>query len=488
MNDIDILIYMSDQHTASISGFMGDQIVRTPNLDRLANEGTVFDHAYTSCPLCVPSRTSFLTGQLPSRMCVFNNSTSFPADQPTFVHSVATKGYETVLCGRMHFIGPDQRHGFSKRYVGDICHPYWGNGPLDNSDYGEFGRSFAAKYCLDIIGKGDSPVLAYDRDVVESVLGYLKQDHHGPQLIVTGTYAPHFPYMAPAELVDYYYDKMTTPTVGLDSLNYDLDFIKHKFETASEDMLKVLKATYYAMIEIMDAQIGKVRAAWEEYLKRNNRKGVFIYLSDHGDQLGERQLYGKQTFFEYSSRIPCIIQGENIPQGKRVDGLVSIMDIGPTICALVGAKIPPQQAGVSLVDTIINGASLNNRVVLSEYMEKDCDGNKTPSFMVRKNDWKLISYKSNSDIDLLFNLKNDADEINNLADTYPEVVMELKKHINSNWDIEQFKNNEKIKESHLELMQEWGSIRNLDDDNFWKVPKNLRSAPKDSIIKDRSIY
>lgn len=111
----DILIFLSNQHDGRIQAHMGDSTVRTPHLDRLAREGVTFTQAYTPCPLCVPARMSLLTGQLPSHTGVFTNSGSIHPEMPTFLHALELAGYETVLCGRMHFEGEDQRHGFSRR-------------------------------------------------------------------------------------------------------------------------------------------------------------------------------------------------------------------------------------------------------------------------------------------------------------------------------------------------------------------------------------
>ena len=199
MEKIDILVYFSDQHSGMNSGFMGDLVVRTPNLDQLAKEGTVFEQTYTPCPLCIPARTGFLTGQYPSRLGVFDNDATFSSDQATFVHALAANGYDTTLCGRMHFLGRDQSHGFSRRLVGDICHPDWGHGADQRSDYGDFGRPMMAKYCLEIVGKGDSQVLAYDADVVESATQYLSGNPSEPQFMVVGTFAPPFAYVGPPE-------------------------------------------------------------------------------------------------------------------------------------------------------------------------------------------------------------------------------------------------------------------------------------------------
>src|SRR6188474_2327720 len=113
-----LLVIMADQHSPHVLGCAGDPVVRTPHLDALAARGVRFQNAYCAFPLCAPSRASFMTGQTPTALRVWSNGCTLASDIPTFAHSLGAAGYETVLCGRMHFNGPDQRHGFHQRLVG----------------------------------------------------------------------------------------------------------------------------------------------------------------------------------------------------------------------------------------------------------------------------------------------------------------------------------------------------------------------------------
>ena len=168
----DILIYLSDQHDGRVMGCAGHPVVETPNLDALASEGTMFENAYTSCPLCVPARMSFLTGRLPVHTGVYTNRGSIPSEMPTFLHLLALAGYETVLCGRMHFEGEDQRHGFTKRIAGDITPvsigpmaPYW-------ERMGPMAPVMTEGGCIHAVGGGNSPVQEYDRYVIREAETY----------------------------------------------------------------------------------------------------------------------------------------------------------------------------------------------------------------------------------------------------------------------------------------------------------------------------
>lgn len=477
MEKPDILIFMSDQHSGSYAGFAGDKIVETPNLDSIASKGTTFDNAYTSCPLCVPARTSMLTGQLPIRTGVYTNSGGIPEDQATFFHSIAAEGYETVLIGRMHFLGDDQRHGFTKRLVGDFSPMYWGRDAMNREDFGDFNGTHYVGQCLNIIGGGTSPVIEYDKAVVEAAIEYLNQDHEKPQCILVGTYQPHFPYVAPKKYYEYYRKRVQLPESIKNKPNHRHPAMIHKEQHVSEETILNARAAYYGMIENMDQKIGEVRKSWDDYLNRTSRKGVFVYLSDHGDQVGEKDLFGKQSFFELSSKIPMIFEGDGIKVNKRINEATSIMDLGPTLCDIVGATPPPAQDGKSLINAITQGEEDLNRYVLSEFMETDPTGKAIPCRMIKQGKWKLISYAFYEKDDLLFDLENDPHEITNLAEKYPEKAKELKELLNEGWDIDKTIAEHKWKLANYAILEKWGQVVDVEEPERWKVPKKATIHP-----------
>ena len=123
-----ILFIMADQLAASALPAYGNRVAKTPHLDALAARSTVFESAYCNFPICAPSRASMLTGRLPHSIDAWDNAAEFPASLPTMAHYLASLGYRTTLCGKMHFIGPDQLHGYEERlttdiYPSDFAHP-----------------------------------------------------------------------------------------------------------------------------------------------------------------------------------------------------------------------------------------------------------------------------------------------------------------------------------------------------------------------------
>ncbi len=120
MNDTNILLIVADQMVARLMGTYGHPVAKTPNLDRLASRGVRFENAYSPCPICSPTRQALVTGSYPSNIGIYDNASSLSSEIPTVCHYLSTAGYDTVLSGKMHFVGPDQLHGFEKRLTTDV--------------------------------------------------------------------------------------------------------------------------------------------------------------------------------------------------------------------------------------------------------------------------------------------------------------------------------------------------------------------------------
>lgn len=361
----DILLFISDQHSALMQHYAGDSLVRTPNLDMLAEGGCAFMNAVTPYPLCVPARMCMMAGQLASRIDCMSNSSVLSSARATFAHSLDVAGYDTVLCGRMHFVGPDQRHGFTKRIAGDLT-PFYTNRPKTMKEERgiHMNTAVGGRNSLTAIGAGNSPTLEYDRYVISHALDYLQGEYEKPQFLCVGTYAPHHPFVAPKELYDYYLDKVDSVP---DTLHLEDDpFYQDIFRDRDPEVIRAVRAAYYGLVEFLDDEVGQVYRAFQAYLERTGHEGVFIYVSDHGEMAGTRGMYGKNTFYEESVHIPMIFSGDGIERGRRFDGAVSLLDIGPTICALAGAEAAGQQDGRSLVSQLVGGKDDLERMVISE--------------------------------------------------------------------------------------------------------------------------
>lgn len=429
-NDYELLIFMSDEHSGLVTGYGGDNaIIRTPNLNRIAKDSAVFSQAYTSSPVCVPARASFMTGMMASSLGVYNNGNAYSSGEATFIHSLGLAGYETVLCGRMHFMGLDQRHGFERRIAEDITPTHWGyiyTGAPKLQKGGPHGNE------TDIYPIEKNSAYFYDKYVVDKALEWLSQDHEKKQAMIVGTYMPHMPLGGPEDKVSYYKDKVLD---NFHSLEMDYAFAGPRKRPCYDVMknretLREIRANYYAMVEAEDERIGQVYDSFCRYLKRNGKKGIFIYLSDHGDQMGEKGYIGKRLFFEDSERIPLLIQkigtdGKPECGGKKIDTPVSIMDVAPTICSMCGALALPGASGRDL-SVVFDGKTLEQIPIVSEYFEFDRQsGNVCAGFMVRLKTFKYITYIGHEDCDLLFDLVSDPYELHNSAGQYPEILNKM---------------------------------------------------------------
>lgn len=471
LDNYEIMIYLSDQHAADVVGFMGDPVVRTPNLDRLAKAGCVFRNAYTPCPLCVPARAAMMTGRMPSELGVFGNDDAYCSQHGTFAHAFGAAGYETVLCGRMHFVGEEQRHGFEKRIARDFSPSLWGNPSESRPAMGDFGRSLYQKWCLEVIGEGDSPVRAYDRYVTEEAVTYLKNPHERPQMMVVGTYAPHFPYVGSPEKMEYY-RKRVMDTFHNKGKSFAMDAVEGKHQYTTEHNLIELRSAYYAMIEEMDEQIGLVYGAWREYLAKKGAKGIFVYLSDHGDQIGEKAIYGKQTFFEYSAKIPMVIQIDGVePPDVRQPS--SLLDLGSTLCGLAGISAPPLSEGADWSLWLKENVPVERNAVYSEYFDT-VDGRDTIGIMIREKQFKYISYSGFEKQDAMFDLESDPYERRNLAGESPEADKFKILARGQQERREQYLRIRREKKDDSLFLAKWGAYFREEDDTLWTPPESVR--------------
>ena len=478
----DILLFISDQHSWRQQGYAGDRLVRTPNLDRLAAQGTVMQNNYTAYPLCVPARMSMMSCKLTSKCGVMSNMSALDSNCPTFAHCLDAAGYETVLCGRMHFVGGDQRHGFGKRIAGDITPIYQNRPATIQQERGIHNRTLQdAPNCLAAMGAGDSPTLAFDRYVVSRALEYLEQDHEKPQFLCVGTYAPHYPYVAPPELYDYYYDKVSIPE---ESFGYEQHpaLAGKKVRDMDPEVVRAARAAYYGMVEFEDQQIGAVYEAFQAYLKRTGHEGVFVYVSDHGDQIGDRGYYGKGVFYEQSSHTPMIFVGDGIPKGRQLFGATSLMDLGPTLCEIAGTAPVPNADGKSLCPQLGGGEDELDRMVISEV-----GGNVGPKGfsygqMVKCGNLKYIHYDGYDEADAVYDIAKDPAEAVNVIDQYPELVARMRELLSASCrPVPEIRAAAEEMGTNLKLLMKC----DFDDaEERWHSPESARQRPE-RMVKSR---
>jgi choline-sulfatase len=412
-----LLVIMSDEHAPQFSGFGGHAMAASPNLDRLAADGATFDAAYCNSPLCVPSRMSFMTGRMPSSIEVYDNASPMPSQRATWAHMVRAAGYDAVLAGKQHFVGPDRLHGFRQQLARDLhataLHPLalWDDGlrPAE--------RLWSH---LEHSGPGSTPELESDDEVESVCLDYIhsRAGDDRPWALNASFIAPHFPFIAPEQYWDRYapedVDLPDLPEGHLDGEHPVYSRLRQVFglEHVTEDQLRRARAGYYALVTYLDDKVGRLLEALEATGQAEDT--VVVYTSDHGELLGEHGLWRKSTFHEHSARVPLIIRWPGvIPEGRRVHTPVSLVDIAPTLAEIAGCPVPIPLDGTSLVATAMGtetGTDEGGRIVVSEYLAHGVTG---PGAMLRRGDLKLITYLGHEP--QLFDVVADPGEFDDLA-------------------------------------------------------------------------
>ncbi len=435
-----ILMIISDQHASQVMANAGNPYVRTPNLDALASRGVTFDNTYCAAPLCVPSRMTMMTSRNCSDIDVWTNPCYLRSDIPTFCHSLGAGGYDTILGGRMHFMGPDQLHGYHERIVGDIAsytHPGAGGGPnfvnIDRAGCGQDGA------CVRVAGPGHSNYKAYDDLVLEACSNWLlergagEQEH--PFLLTAGFLLPHCPFIAPKALYDYYYENLPLPEMPDGYLENLPEPMKHWRETRgvedlTEEEIRRARAGYYGLVEYFDGVVGRLLETLHE--SRMADDTVVVYTSDHGEGAGENGLWWKSNFYDHSMRVPMIWSAPGrFPEGERHDEVVSLLDFGPTLSDIAGAPELPAISGRSLLPLITGQPCDWPNEAIAELIDL---GGYIPGRMIRRGPWKLIHYEGYAP--MLFNLDEDPDEfVDRAADpTCRDIRNVLHDRVRAGWD------------------------------------------------------
>ena len=437
-----MLVIMTDQHARSASGVYGNSIVRTPNLDRLAREGMRFDRAYCPSPLCVPSRMSFMTSKTPSEIGVWHNRHVLHSGIPTWAHALTLAGYETSLIGRMHFIGPDQLHGFENRPIGERTAGHPGAPQKGGPFWQRFPSSTAgqSRESVEIAGRGHTFYQWQDEERTRAAVEYLENHQNAarPFAAVLGYSLPHCPFVAPKELFDFYYDRVDIPEFEQDVPATIRRFrIDRGFETPlPEERIRVARAAYFGLCEHIDRQIGEVM----ECLDRTRLSGrtLVVYVSDHGESAGAHGCWWKSQYYEESVGVPLIARlPGSIPAETMSGDICNLMDIGPTLADFANSTIPFPVQGRSL-HTIMCDLDRPDREqeTFSELADPRGDEIK-PSRMIRSGPWKLWKFHDSAGLPpALFNLDDDPSEMKDLAEhpEFADVRNDLLERLYRDWD------------------------------------------------------
>ncbi|MBT6507655.1 MAG: choline-sulfatase [Marinovum sp.] len=439
-----VLILMVDQLNGTLFPDGPAKWLHTPNLKRLAERSTRFLNAYTASPLCAPGRAAFMSGQLPSKNQVYDNAAEFSSLIPTYAHHLRRAGYHTCLSGKMHFVGPDQLHGFEERLTTDIYPADFGWTP----DYRKPGERIDWWYhnMGSVTGAGVAEItnqLEYDDEVAHHAARKLYDLARGadqrPWCLTVSFTHPHDPYVARQKYWDIYADcAHLQPQVAVIPYQDQDAHSKRIFDAndwrsyeITDTMIERSRRAYFANISYLDEKIGEILGV----LEATGQSANIIFVSDHGDMLGERGLWFKMSFFEGSARVPLMISSPDMTPGL-VHAPVSTIDLCPTLCDLAGVEmdeVAPWTAGESLVP-LGQGAERLSPVM----MEYAAEASYAPMVSLRLERWKFN--RCAIDPDQLFDLEADPNELHNLAalPEHQEVVSRLSAEVDERWDLDAF--------------------------------------------------
>ncbi|MGC6517487.1 MAG: choline-sulfatase [Candidatus Puniceispirillaceae bacterium] len=439
-----ILLIMADQLAPHFTGAYGHKVVKTPHMDALAARGMRFDSAYCNSPLCAPSRFSFMAGQHITSICSYDNASEFPSSVPTFAHYLRAMGYRTSLSGKMHFVGPDQLHGFEERVTTDVYPSDFAWTPDWEQPDERIDKWYHNMESVKEAGMAATTFqLEYDEEVAffarRKLMDYACHKQT-PFCMVASFIHPHDPYVARPEFFNLYdADEIDMPQTRLSYEEQDsfskrlMDGMEASTKPATEAEIRNARHAYYANVSYFDSKIGELVRTLDEIGELDNT--IIIITADHGDMLGERDLWYKMNFFEHSGRVPLIMAGPGIAKGA-IDTPCSLVDILPTmmdIAASNGAAKPPLGQpidGRSLMPMASTGKGDDGDAIGEYCAEMTGD----PVYMIRRGDYKYIH--CDADAPLLFDIRHDPQELQNLAASpeHKDIADAFAEEVLQRWD------------------------------------------------------
>ncbi|MEJ6645277.1 MAG: sulfatase [Akkermansiaceae bacterium] len=383
-------------------GCYGSPIAVTPNLDKLASKGLLFNRAYCQQAICSPSRASLMTGARPDAIGVIENYTDFRVANPDIVtlpQHFRSHGYETVNVGKIyHGKYNDAEKSWSRLPANRLMKTRpipGGYGLPENQKVQRDNRAeLLAKYGPDKVGGLTSSGPAFEAaDVpdhsfidghsallaIATMNQHLKNKPNQPLFLALGFSRPHLHFIAPKKYWDLYDPKKiplaehTKAPIDGAAMGLHASFelrVRHgipKSGDLDEELSRTLKHAYLACTSYVDAQIGLVLDALDQSGQRDNT--IIIVWGDHGWHLGDMGVWGKATNYEIATRVPLILQAPEMKNasGKKTEALVELVDMYPTLCDLAGLPTPGHLAGTSLVPLLENPGGKVKEFALSQY-------------------------------------------------------------------------------------------------------------------------
>lgn len=445
-----ILLIFADELRADALGYAGNPIIRTPNIDRLAHEGTAFSQCMITQPTCTPSRASILTGCYPSALRSRMVGCVTPDDPRFMPRLLKQAGYRTASIGKIHLV-PQRAEPDAIQQALDTTGDYFGFSEIDLVN-GHGDHCFGPQYDawlqervpdwqerlknrqrispgLDTFTWELPPEVHSSNYIGDKTVEFLQNVGDVPFFLHVSFPDPHYPFVVPEPYASLYRPEDMPPPLPPVTQSHDLPLLHeevyfnrpgqqlgdHVIGTPPRDYANVttadwqqVKATYYGMIALLDAQIGRILDTLDSTGLAQNT--LVVFLSDHGDYLGDHGFYGKGLPYDPVLRVPLIVRGLETQAGQVIDSIASTLDIAPTLLDFAGVPEAEGTQGVSMC-SLLSGAG--EPVRQAALTENDDDFVPMRVRTLTTRDWKLTVY-ANQPHGELFDRVNDPAEMVNL--------------------------------------------------------------------------
>ncbi|XP_052015713.1 arylsulfatase K isoform X1 [Apodemus sylvaticus] len=434
-----VVLVASDSFDGRLTFQPGSQVVKLPFINFMRARGTTFLNAYTNSPICCPSRAAMWSGLFTHLTESWNNFKGLDPNYTTWMDVMAKHGYQTQKFGKVDYTSG--HHSLSNRVEA------W------TREVAFLLRQEGRPSVNLIPDKNRRRVMAKDWQNTDKATDWLRQvNHTKPFVLYLGLNLPH-PYPSPSSGENFGASTFQTSLYWLEKVDYDAikipkwlplpqmhpvdyysSYTKNCTGKFSENEIKNIRAFYYAMCAETDAMLGEIILTLHK--KGLLRKTIVIYTSDHGEMAMEHRQFYKMSMYEASTHVPFLMMGPGIKANLQVPGVVSLVDIYPTMLDIAGITLPPNLSGYSLLALASNTSAdeqafkdLHPPWILSEF--HGCNANAS-TYMLRTGQWKYIAFSDGASVQpQLFDLSLDPDELTNIATEYPEITYSLDQKLRS---------------------------------------------------------
>jgi choline-sulfatase len=454
-----ILLIFSDQHRFDALGAMGNPIVQTPNLDRLAREGVFVSNVWCQSPVCQPSTASVITGSYPHQLGLTRNGQrDFDRDWPNTMKQLQAANYETATFGKTHYLSPSRfrsaatapgNQGPAAVFDTDETNPLiaafgWDHVAEEYDRYLHLARGLSTPYMryLDDAGllaayqsqirgvyrltpahwRAEQSVLDPDHDltsfIARAAMDWIDaRTDQRPFFAKVAFVAPHVPLIDDPIWAAAYADAdiklpdQTPPQATKEIWSSYLDFLRQhsQVETMDDDFIRSGIRHYYGIVSLVDQKIGELI----EILPRNglSENTWILYAADHGAMLGQHYLWAKHNFYQPSVKVPLVIRPPTNGEGLHNDELVELIDLSATLTDIAGASPVPGSAARSLLP-VFRGGSVNR-----DYQHSMIGMASTDHLFaaIWNRNFRLTTEVTTGTHCELFDLRNDPGELHNLV-------------------------------------------------------------------------